>query len=81
MWLDRADETFNALLWLPWINSEDQYMFYITVTHLLPESRVAIRHNQNEAKPGQKTQGFKILVAQKGVNWVVEAILLSAENF
>ena len=78
--MDRADEAFNALLWLPWVNLEDQYMFYITVTHMMPESRIAIRHIQEETMDKKQVQGFKITVSQKGIHWAVIAILLSTED-
>ena len=64
---------------LPWINVDDQYMFYITVTHLLPTARIAIRQISKETESDEQIQGFKILVSQKDVNWAVAAILLSTE--
>ena len=78
--MDRNDKAFKALLYLPWTNTEDQYMFYVTVKHLMPKARVALRHIRETVEvEGQDTdvKGFRILVKQKEIKWATHAILLA----
>lgn len=78
LWLDRDDDTFMALVYLPWINGHDQFMFFLTVMFMLPKSRIAIQHLQNPADtPNTDTTytGFRILVSQDGWEWAIHAIM------
>ena len=76
--MDRNDKAFKALLFLPWNNEDDQYMFYLTAKHLMPKARIAVRHIRESVNvDGQNTnvKGFRILVKQKEVKWATHAIL------
>lgn len=64
---------------LPWVNVDDQYMFYLTVSYLMPNARIAIRQICKKTDNNEHIRGFKILLSQNDVNWAVAAILLSAE--
>ena len=64
---------------LPWVNVDDQYMFYLTVSYLMPNARIAIRQICKKTDNDEQIRGFKILLSQNDVNWAVAAILLSAE--
>ena len=78
--MDRNDKAFKALLFLPWTNADDQYMFYVTVKHLMPKARVAVRHIRETVKvEGNDTEvkGFRVLVKQKEVKWAIHAILMA----
>ena len=78
--MDRNDKAFKALLLLPWTNATDQYMFFVTVKHLMPKARIAVRHIRETVEvDGQDTEvkGFRLLVKQKEVKWAVHAILMA----
>ena len=78
--MDRNDNAFKALLFLPWTNSDDQFMFYVTVKHLMPKARIAVRHIRETVEvDGHDTQvkGFRVLVKQKEIKWATHAILMA----
>ena len=78
--MDRNDKAFKALLLLPWRNAEDQYVFFVTVKHLMPKARIAVRHILETIEvDGKDTEvkGFRVLVKQKEVKWAIHAVLMA----
>lgn len=62
------------------MNEEDQFMFYLTVHCLLPQSRVAVRHLSDIIEVDNiKThvRGFRVLVEQAKTRWAVYAVLMT----
>ena len=55
-------------------------MFYVTVKHLMPKARIAVRHIRETVKvDGQDTdvKGFRIVVKQPEIKWATHAILMA----
>ena len=79
LWLDKTDETFDALAFLPWINQEDQFMFYMTSRILMKNSRIAIKHitdNVNVDNVPNRVTGFRILISEGQTQLAMHALLL-----
>ena len=80
MWLDRDDETFKAILFLPWINSIDQNTLFVTMTYLMPKARMAIRHfftHVNVDNERTRVKGFRIRISEGPSELAMNAIMLS----
>ena len=82
LWLDRQDDTFEALVYLPWINEEDQFMFFLTTHYMMPKSRIAIKHLSDTLDVEQvKTEvtGFRVLVSENSTQVAMHAVLLTEQ--
>ena len=78
--LGRDDEAFEALLMFPWINSQDQFSFFLTMKNFLPKARLAIRHFIADIElEGEKmiVKGFRILVNGGSIHFATHAIMLT----
>ena len=78
--IDRNDLAFKALLFLPWTNTEDQYMYYVTVKYLMPKATVVARHICEIIQRGDqktKVKGFKLVLTQENLQWAIHAVMMA----
>ena len=58
----------------------DQSTFFVTVTHLMPRARVAIRHlktHVNVDNVKTRVKGFRILVSEGKMQLAIHALMLT----